>query len=164
MKPYSEKISDTIEIPLSDMQWLQFFLVMLNVMQQYILHIHPWGNYSKRTRHFTWMTAQTQHSRKLKSLIPKALSIPLQYFQHDLIVTIPAVASKVGLGACLLQNGKPIDFASKAFDMLRPGVWIPNGNYQMLCTHTFISIPAFLATLSQWRLTTNLLKWLALRF
>ena len=38
----------------------------------------------------------------------------LRYFDPSLPVTIQVDASQVGLGAALLQNGKPIAFASKA--------------------------------------------------
>ena len=38
----------------------------------------------------------------------------LRYFDPSLLVTIQVDASQVGLGAALLQNGKPIAFASKA--------------------------------------------------
>ena len=38
----------------------------------------------------------------------------LGYFDPSLLVTIQVNASQVGLGAALLQNGKPIAFASKA--------------------------------------------------
>ena len=37
----------------------------------------------------------------------------LRYFDPSLLVTIQVDASQVGLGAALLQNGKPIAFASK---------------------------------------------------
>ena len=40
----------------------------------------------------------------------------LRYFDPSLPVTIQVNASQVGLGAVLLQNGKPIAFASKALD------------------------------------------------
>ena len=38
----------------------------------------------------------------------------LRYFDPSLPVTIQVNASQVGLGATLLQNGKPVAFASKA--------------------------------------------------
>ena len=38
----------------------------------------------------------------------------LRYFDPSLLMTIQVDASQVGLGAALLQNGKPIAFASKA--------------------------------------------------
>ena len=38
----------------------------------------------------------------------------LRYFDPSQPVTIQVDASQVGLGAALLQNGKPIAFASKA--------------------------------------------------
>ena len=37
----------------------------------------------------------------------------LRYFNPSLLVTIQVDASQVGLGAALLQNGKPEAFASK---------------------------------------------------
>ena len=38
----------------------------------------------------------------------------LRYFDPSLLVTIQVDASQVGLGAALLQNGKPVAFASEA--------------------------------------------------
>ena len=38
----------------------------------------------------------------------------LRYFDPSLLVTIQVNTSQVGLVAALLQNGKPIAFASKA--------------------------------------------------
>ena len=38
----------------------------------------------------------------------------LRYFNPSLLMTIQVDASQVGLGAALLQNGKPMAFASKA--------------------------------------------------
>ena len=54
------------------------------------------------------MTSLLSRSRKLSSVTP------LRYFDPSLPVTIQVDASQVGLGTALLQNSKPIAFASKA--------------------------------------------------
>ena len=60
------------------------------------------------------MKTQITTFHELKTLITKAHSSPLQFFQRHLPVTIQADASKHSMSACLLQNGKPIAFALKS--------------------------------------------------
>ena len=53
-----------------------------------------------------------------KTLIAKANTTPLRYYDRNLPVTVQADASLRGLGACLIQKHKgkdqPIAFASKS--------------------------------------------------
>ena len=55
---------------------------------------------------------------KSKTLIAKANTTPLRYYDRNLPVTVQADASLRGLGACLIQQHKgkdqPIAFASKS--------------------------------------------------
>ena len=49
-----------------------------------------------------------------KDLISKTASQPLQYYDRTKPVTVQADTSQRGLGARLVQEGKPIAFASKS--------------------------------------------------
>ena len=83
------------------------------------------------TRKFQWDVSQIADNRfplvmllgglsvnlnhlKIKALIAKTASQPLRYYDRTKPVTVQADASQRGLGACLVQEGKPIAFASKS--------------------------------------------------
>ena len=51
---------------------------------------------------------------KLKQLITQAQNRHLQFYNRDKPIIFQADASKVGLGAALLQDDEPIAFASKS--------------------------------------------------
>ena len=55
-----------------------------------------------------------QVSRKIKDLIAKTASQPLRYYDRTKPVTVQADASQRELDTCLVQEGKPIAFASKS--------------------------------------------------
>ena len=50
----------------------------------------------------------------IKDLIAKSATKPLRYYDRRKPVTVQADASQRGLGACLLQEGQPIAYASKS--------------------------------------------------
>ena len=52
--------------------------------------------------------------QKIKDLIAKTASEPLRYYDRTKPVVVQANASQRGLGACLLQAGQLIAFASKS--------------------------------------------------
>ena len=74
---------------------------------------HLYESSQFKIRHSNQMTTWMQPFRKLK-YSTMAHRTPLQYFQWDHPITIQANASKHGLGACLIQNGKPIAFTLKS--------------------------------------------------
>ena len=67
---------------------------------------------------FHWEEQQTRSFQQVKTLIAKANTTPLRYYNRNLPVTVQADTSLRGLGACLIQkhNGEdqPIAFASKS--------------------------------------------------
>ena len=71
----------------------------------------------KKDNVFHWEDQQTRFFQQVKTLIAKANTTPLRYYDRNLPVTVQADASLRGLGACLIQKheGKdqPIAFASK---------------------------------------------------
>ena len=72
----------------------------------------------KKDNVFHWEEQQTRSFQQVKTLIVKANTTPLRYYNRNLPVTFQADASLRGLGACLIQQHKgkdqPITFASKS--------------------------------------------------
>ena len=52
--------------------------------------------------------------QKIKDLIAESATKPLHYYDRRKPVTVQVDASQRGLGACLLQDGQPIAYASKS--------------------------------------------------
>ena len=61
---------------------------------------------------FTWEANEQQAFKDIKALISSAPL--LKYFNPDLPVEIQTDASSSGLGACLMQGGQPVQYASRA--------------------------------------------------
>ena len=105
-----------------DKQQLQSFLGMVNYMGTFIPnlshHTEPLWPMLKKDNVFHWEDQQTRSFHQVKTLIAKANTTPLRYYNRNLPVTVQADASLRGLGACLIQKheGKdqPIAFASKS--------------------------------------------------
>ena len=100
----------------------QSFLGMVNYMGTFIPnlshHTEPLLAMLKKDNMFHWDNQQTRSFQQVKTLIAKANTTPLRYYDRNLPVTVQADASLRGLGACLIQKheGKdqPIAFASKS--------------------------------------------------
>ena len=60
------------------------------------------------------MSCSTWSFQEIKHLLKKAASKPLGYYDWRREVIVKADASLRGLGTCLIQDGKPIAFASKS--------------------------------------------------
>ena len=63
---------------------------------------------------FYWDDQLTQSFQEIKYLLKRATSKPLGYYDRRKEVIVQADASLRGLGTCLIQDGKPIAFASKS--------------------------------------------------
>ena len=63
---------------------------------------------------FAWDEMANASFQKIKDLIAKSATKPLCYYDRRKPVTVQADASQRGLGACLLQDGQPIAYASKS--------------------------------------------------
>ena len=72
----------------------------------------------KKDSVFHWDDQQTGSFQQVKTLIAKANTAPLKYYDRNLPVMVQVDASLRGLGACLIQQHKgkdqPIAFASKS--------------------------------------------------
>ena len=72
----------------------------------------PLRSLLKSDIHFIWEPEQQSVLAKVKEVLSSAPV--LHYFNPIVVSTIQADASQSGLGACLLQKGKPIAYASKS--------------------------------------------------
>ena len=63
---------------------------------------------------FVWDTPQTQAFQKVRELIIRTPGPLLTYFDPSKPVVLETDASQIGLGATLLQEGKPVASASKS--------------------------------------------------
>ena len=63
---------------------------------------------------FYWDDQLTRSFQEIKHLLKRATSKPLGYYDQRKEVIVQVDASLRGLGACLIQDGKPIAFASKS--------------------------------------------------
>ena len=123
MHPDPKKVQGITEMTApTDKQQLQSFLGMVNYMGTFIPnlshHTEPLQAMLKKDNVFHWEDQQTRSFQQVKTLIAKANTTLLRYYDRNLLVTVQADASLRGLGACLIQKheGKdqPIAFASKS--------------------------------------------------
>ena len=123
MHPDPKKVQGITEMTApTDKQQLQSFLGMVNYMGTFIPnlshHTELLQAMLKKDNVFHWEEQQTQPFQQVKTLIAKANTTPLRYYDRNLPVTVQADASLRGLGACLIQQHKgknqPIAFASKS--------------------------------------------------
>ena len=123
MHPDPKKVQGITEMTApTDKQQLQSFLGMVNYMGTFSPnlshHTEPLRAMLKKDNVFHWDDQQTRSFQQVKTLIAKANTTPLRYYDRNLPVTVQADASLRGLGACLIQQHKgkdqPIAFASKS--------------------------------------------------
>ena len=123
MHPDPKKVQGITEMTApKDKQQLQSFPGMVNYMGTFIPnlshHTEPLRAMLKKDNVFHWEDQQTRSFQQVKTLIAKANTTPLRYYDRNLPVTVQADASLRGLGACLIQKHKgkdqPIAFASKS--------------------------------------------------
>ena len=123
MHPDPKKVQGITEMTApTDKQQLQSFLGMVNYMGTFIPnlshHTEPLRAMLKKDNVFHWDDKQTRSFQQVKTLIAKANTTPLKYYDRNLPVTVQVDASLRGLGACLIQQHKgkdqPIAFASKS--------------------------------------------------
>ena len=123
MHPDPKKVQGITEMTApTDKQQLQSFLGMVNYMGTFIPnlshHTEPLQAMLKKDNVFHWEEQQTWSFQQVKTLIVKANTTPLRYYERNLPVTVQADASLRGMGACLIQkhNGEDqlIAFTSKS--------------------------------------------------
>ena len=99
-------------------QQLQSFLGMVTYIGNFIPHLSHHTELLrqllKKDVMFYWDDQLTRSFQEIKHLLKRATSKPLGYYDRRKEVIVQADASLRGLGACLIQDGKPIAFASKS--------------------------------------------------
>ena len=117
LKPDPKKLAAIKRIvPPTTKQELQSLLGCFNYLGRFIANLSAktfeLRKLMKKSMEFRWTE---QHTKILEELKKCVLSAPnLQYFDPQKEITIECDASKKGLGACLLQDGQPVDFASRS--------------------------------------------------
>ena len=95
---------------------LQEFLGLVTYLSPFIPGLStltaPLQELLKKDTEFIWNRTYDTAFEWIKEAVISDTT--LRYFDPSLPMTIQVDASQVGLGAALLQNGKPIAFASKA--------------------------------------------------
>ena len=95
---------------------LRSFLGIVNFVSKFIPKmseiLHPLHNLLKRNVIWMWSTAQEESFKKIKKLIAESTQLVIYDPQKKL--EIENDASEYGLGSVLLQEGKPIAFASRS--------------------------------------------------
>lgn len=97
---------------------LQSILGMINFLRQFIPNLAditaPLRELLKSKVEFKWLTAHSVVLDNIKNIICNAPV--LANFDASKSITIQSDASKDGLGCCLLQDDKPISFASRSLN------------------------------------------------
>ena len=119
MHPCPKKIQGITEMtPPTDKQQLASFIGMVTYMGNFMPHLshhtEPLRAMFKQEAVFAWDKMANASFQKIKDLIAKSATKPLRYYDRRKPVTVQADASQRGLGACLLQDGQPIAYASKS--------------------------------------------------
>ena len=119
MHPCPKKIQGITEMTLPiDKQQLTSFIGMVTYMGNFVPHLshhtEPLRTMLKQDALFHWDEMANSSFQKIKDLIAKMAHQPLRYYGRTKPVTVQADASQRGLGACLIQEGWPIAFASKS--------------------------------------------------
>ena len=117
--PDPEKIQGISEMTPPQMkQELQSFLGAVKYLQTFVPHLslntEPLWALLKKENCFAWDENTNTCFQKVKSQLQKALLRPLRYYDRSKLVTLQCDASLNGLGACIIQDGQPIAFASKS--------------------------------------------------
>ena len=119
VEPDPKKMQGIEEMtPPETKQQLQLFLGMVTYMGNFVPHLshhtEPLRHLLKKDVMFYWDEQINRSFQEIKTLLKTATSKPLGYYDRKKPVIIQADASLRGLGACLIQENRPIAFASKS--------------------------------------------------
>ena len=117
VKPDSNKVQAIRDLSTpQNVKDLQSFLGMVNYLATYIPKISlmtaPLRQLLQKDSDFKWFSEHQKAFENIKKMICSAST--LSYFNPNLPVILQVDASKESLGAALLQNDKPIAYASKS--------------------------------------------------
>ena len=117
LKPDAEKVRAIIQMPPpQNREELQRFLGMVNYFSQFIPNqseiTAPLRSLLKKDVTWNWFQEHAQAVEHLKDILS---SQPvLKFFDPSKPIKLQVDASKSGLGACILQDGHPIAYASRS--------------------------------------------------
>ena len=117
LKPDPEKVRaiDDMTRP-TDVEGVQRINGFVNYLAKFLPKLsdvtEPIRQLTRKNVPWNWSESQENAFQEMKSLVKKAPV--LAYFDNEKTVHIQSDASERGLGAALLQNGKPVSFASRA--------------------------------------------------
>ena len=115
--PDPEKIRAIIEMPPpKSKQDLRRLLGMVNYLSQYIPNMSkitaPLRGLLKKDIHWSW---HDEHQKALERIQKVLTSSPvLHFYDNNKPVVLQVDASQGGLGACLMQEGHPVIYASRS--------------------------------------------------
>ncbi|XP_054723301.1 uncharacterized protein K02A2.6-like [Uloborus diversus] len=124
MKPDPDYVKAVVDMPEpTNKKELQRILGMINYLRQFIPQVStltaPLRELLKQDTNWQWFPA---HAAALSKLKEKIVSAPvLSIFDSSKSIVIQADSSKDGLGCCLLQEGRPVAFASRSLTNAEKG-------------------------------------------
>ncbi|KAL1271927.1 hypothetical protein QQF64_030943 [Cirrhinus molitorella] len=120
VQPDNEKVEAIVNMPApEDKKGLQRLLGMTKYLSQYIRNeavlTAPLRQLLRKDSEWLWMP---EHDAALGSLKKALTEAPvLRFFDPQQQIVLQADASKDGLGACLLQQERPVTYASRALTL-----------------------------------------------
>ena len=118
LKPDPKKIEAIMNMPKpTDVNSLQRLLGLIKYLAQYIPNesaiTEPLRELLKKDAEWDW---QPEHDKAIEESLKAVLTSKpaLAFYDVNEPVTIQADASQSGLGACLMQKGTPVSYASRA--------------------------------------------------
>ena len=120
LKPDPAKVKAISEMPTShDKAAVRCLLGMINFLAAHIPNMAsitaPLRNLVRANVHFEWDHSAANALSQIKNIL--STEPVLKFFNPSITSVIQADASQHGLGACLLQQGKPIAYASRSLFM-----------------------------------------------
>ena len=117
LKPDPEKITAITQMPApTDKKGIQRFLGMVTYLARYIPNLSEKTHHLRTILHkdkvFSWEFEQQKAFNDLKKALTEKSA--LAHYDVTKPVEIHTDACQVGLGACLLQEGKPVAYASRS--------------------------------------------------
>ena len=117
VKPDEMKVKEVVDMPKpTSKEDVRRLIGMSNYLSPYIPNMSeitsPIRSLLKNNVQFQWLPEHSLAFDKIKEVL---MSDPvLQFYEPNKAVTIQCDASKSGLGACLLQEGRPVAYASRS--------------------------------------------------